>query len=199
VEDRSLQRTEGDLEIGLTPAEQNGEVHRGPVKVDDPRVGAGSEPKAKVSPASGTLRAQAAQPDDESTGARDRKRRILVVDDNRDAVESLGMLLEMMAYDVRTAEDGLEAVDVAAAFRPDVILLDIGLPRLNGYETAQRIRQLDGGRDTLLVALTGWGQEEDRRRSREAGFDHHLVKPVDPDALEQLLQQHTAGRRSDEA
>jgi CheY-like chemotaxis protein len=116
--------------------------------------------------------------------------RILVVDDNRDAVESLALLLEMMDYDVRTAEDGLEALDVAQVFRPDIVLLDIGLPRLNGYETAQRVRQLDGGGDVLLVALTGWGQDEDRRRSRAAGFDHHLVKPVDLDALELLLRQH---------
>ena len=97
------------------------------------------------------------------------------------------MLLRLMGNEVRTAHDGLEAVEVAETFRPDVVLLDIGLPELNGYEVARRIREQPWGRDVVLVALTGWGQEEDRRRSQEAGFDHHLVKPVDLAALEKLL------------
>jgi CheY-like chemotaxis protein len=134
---------------------------------------------------------------EESVELRGRKRRILVVDDNRDTVESLALLLEMMEYDVRTAEDGLAALEVARAFRPDIVLLDIGLPRLDGYETAQRVRQLDDGGTILLVALTGWGQDEDRRRSAAAGFDHHLVKPVDPDALERLLRQQAHSVRGD--
>jgi CheY-like chemotaxis protein len=88
---------------------------------------------------------------------------------------------------VRTAADGLTAVDVAAEFRPDVALLDLGLPRLNGYDVAQRIRMQPWGSSMLLIAMTGWGQDADRRRAREVGFDHHLVKPVDLDALERLL------------
>ena len=130
---------------------------------------------------------------DEQRPTAGRKPRILVVDDNHDAVESLAILLEMMGYDVRTAGDGLEAVEAARTFAPDVVLLDIGLPVLDGYEAAERIRALDGGAEVVLVALTGWGQDEDRRRSREAGFDHHMVKPVDPDALEELLRRVVPG------
>jgi CheY-like chemotaxis protein len=92
-----------------------------------------------------------------------------------------------MGNEARTAHDGLEALDVAAAYKPDLILLDIGMPRLNGYETAKRIREQPWGLGVVLVALTGWGQEEDRRKSEEAGFDSHIVKPIDPAALEKLL------------
>ena len=112
-----------------------------------------------------------------------------MVDDNRDAAVSLATLLGVMGNETRTAHDGLEALAVGAAFRPDVVLLDIGMPRLNGYDTARRIRQGPWGRSAVLVALTGWGQDEDRRRSLEAGFDHHLVKPVDLSALQELLAQ----------
>ena len=115
------------------------------------------------------------------------RRRILVVDDNVDIADSLAMMLEMMGNEVRTAHDGLEGVAAAAAYRPDMILLDIGMPKLNGYDTASRIRQQPWGRNVLLVAQTGWGQEEDKRRSKEAGFNFHMVKPVDPTALEELL------------
>jgi len=109
------------------------------------------------------------------------------VDDNKDAADSLSQLLGIMGMEVRMAYDGLEAVETAAAFNPDVVLLDIGLPKLNGYEVTRRIREQPWGKDMVLVAVTGWGQEEDRRRSREAGFNAHMVKPVDPAALERLL------------
>jgi CheY-like chemotaxis protein len=114
-------------------------------------------------------------------------RRVLVVDDNRDAADSLGMLLELMGNDARTAYDGPAALAVAASFRPAVALLDIAMPRMDGYEVARRLRQLSGLDDLILVALTGWGQEEDRQRAREAGFNHHLVKPIDLDTLQALL------------
>jgi len=110
-----------------------------------------------------------------------------VVDDNRDAADSLATMLRMMGNDVRTAYDGLEAVQAAATFRPDVLLLDIGLPRMNGYEAARHIREQPWGRSMALIALTGWGQEEDRRRALDAGCDHHLTKPADPAALQKLL------------
>jgi CheY-like chemotaxis protein len=110
-----------------------------------------------------------------------------VVDDNEDAADSLAMMLQMMGNEVRTAHDGLEGVELAATFRPDLVLLDIGMPRLNGYDACRRIREQPWGKNVLLVALTGWGQEEDKRRSHEAGFDTHLVKPVEPEALEKLL------------
>jgi CheY-like chemotaxis protein len=116
-------------------------------------------------------------------------RRILIVDDNADAADSLGVLLRMMGNEVYTAHDGLEAVGAAAAFQPDVALLDIGLPKLNGYEVARRIREQNGGSDMVLIALTGWGQEEDRRRSRAAGFNHHMTKPVEFGALQRLLAE----------
>ncbi len=109
------------------------------------------------------------------------------MDDNRDSAISLGMMLELMGNEVRTAHDGLEAVKAAEVFRPDVVLMDIGLPKLNGYEAARRIRGQTWGGDMVLIAVTGWGQEDDKRRSKEAGFNFHMVKPVEPAALEKLL------------
>ena len=115
------------------------------------------------------------------------RKRILVVDDNVDCAESLTVLLGLTGNETRTAYDGLEALEEAASFRPDVILLDIGLPELNGYDVARKIREQSWGEKMTLVALTGWGQDEDRRRSKEAGFNHHLTKPVDLAALKKLL------------
>ena len=115
------------------------------------------------------------------------RRRILVADDNADAAASLGQMLGLLGYEVRTANDGVAAVAAAADFRPAAILLDIGMPRLNGYEACRRIRAQPGGGAAVIAALTGWGQDEDRRRSQEAGFDHRMVKPADPDALMKLL------------
>jgi CheY-like chemotaxis protein len=109
------------------------------------------------------------------------------VDDNRDGADTLAMMLKIMGHETRTAHDGVEALAAAEAFRPDVVLCDIGLPKLNGYEVARRIREQGWGEGMVLIAQTGWGQEEDRCRSKEAGFNFHLVKPVDPDALEKLL------------
>jgi CheY-like chemotaxis protein len=116
----------------------------------------------------------------------------LVVDDNQESAESLTILLDLAGHKTHTTYDGLEAIEAAATFRPDVILLDIGLPELNGYEVARKIREQPWGQAMVLVALTGWGQEEDRRRSREAGFNHHLTKPVDPLALTRLLAKTTS-------
>jgi two-component system CheB/CheR fusion protein len=109
------------------------------------------------------------------------------VDDNVDAAESLAMLLRMEGHDVRVTHDGPAALAAVEADPPDLVFLDIGMPVMNGYDVAQRLRQRPGLENLLLVAMTGWGQEEDRRRSQEAGFDHHLVKPVEPAALHQLL------------
>ena len=113
--------------------------------------------------------------------------RILVVDDNADSALSLAMMLSMMGHDTRTAHDGEEAVTTAEAFRPQVVLLDLGLPKLNGYEVAQRIRQQEWGTSMFLVAVTGWGQDEDRRRSEDVGMNLHMVKPVEPSALDRML------------
>lgn len=114
-------------------------------------------------------------------------RRILVVDDNRDSADLLGRMLKLLGHDVRTAYDGLSALDAAAEFRPDAAFLDVGLPQLNGYDVCRRMREQPWGREMLILALTGWSQDEDRRRSREAGFDHHLVKPVDLSKVKQIL------------
>jgi CheY-like chemotaxis protein len=115
------------------------------------------------------------------------RHRILVVDDNVDSANSLALMLDLMGNEVRTAHDGLEGVAAAAAYRPDMILLDIGMPKLNGYDACRRIREQPWGKGILIVAVTGWGQDEDQRRSQEAGFNHHLVKPVGPAQLENLL------------
>jgi CheY-like chemotaxis protein len=115
--------------------------------------------------------------------------RILVVDDNHDSALSLAMMLSIMGHETRTAHDGESAVTTAESFLPEVVLLDIGLPKLNGYEVAQRIRENAWGKTMFLIAVTGWGQEEDRQRSSEVGLNVHMVKPVEPAALERLLAE----------
>ena len=114
-------------------------------------------------------------------------RRILVVDDLRDSADSLALMLETMGHCVRVAYNGEEAVAIGASFLPEVALLDLGMPEVDGYELCRCVRAAPWGRTMTLIAQTGWGQGEDRRRTREAGFDHHLVKPIDPDVLDALL------------
>src|SRR6188768_4296151 len=122
-----------------------------------------------------------------------RRFRILVVDDNHDSALSLAMMLSIMGHETRTAHDGESAVISAEAFLPEVVLLDIGLPKLNGYEVAQRIREQPWGASMFLIAVTGWGQEEDRQRSTEVGLNVHMVKPVKPAALEKILADLAQG------
>jgi CheY-like chemotaxis protein len=122
--------------------------------------------------------------------------RILVVDDNHDAAESMRILLKLMGAEVRAAHDGFEALEIAAAFRPQVVLLDIGMPKLHGYDAARRIRDEEWGREMVLVALTGWCREEDRQRALEAGFNAHLTKPVQAADVRQLLERLLAQVRS---
>lgn len=128
----------------------------------------------------------------ETTSTETVTRRILVVDDNRDSALSLAMLLKLLGNTTETAHDGLEAVTLAESFRPDVVLLDLGLPKLNGYEAAQRIRSEEWGKQMIIIAVTGWSQEEHSAKAKEAGFDGHLVKPVDHNALSKLLNDLTA-------
>jgi CheY-like chemotaxis protein len=113
---------------------------------------------------------------------------VLVVDDNPDAAESLALLLRLRGHDVREAHDGLEALSAGEEFRPDAVLLDIGLPGLNGYDVARRMRQQPRSRQALVIAVTGWGQDGDKQRSREAGIDHHFTKPVDVGRLAELFE-----------
>jgi CheY-like chemotaxis protein len=117
------------------------------------------------------------------------RRRVLVADDNVDAAESLQLWLQMAGHEVHAAHDGLEALRAAESLRPEVVLLDLGMPGLNGYDVARRIRQAPWGRGMVLIALTGWGQEEDRQQTSAAGFDHHLTKPVPPDDIEALIRE----------
>ncbi|HSA55818.1 MAG TPA: PAS domain-containing protein [Gemmatimonadaceae bacterium] len=184
----ALQRAEGGLGIGLSLVRRLVELHGGQVEARSEGLGHGSEfiitlpvLAAPQPPSSVSVNGQeATTPVAQS--------RILVVDDNHDTAESLAQLLRLRGHDVRVAFTGIEAVEACERSTPDVVLLDIGLPGLNGYEAARRIRELPAGRRIQLVAITGWGQEEDRQRSRAAGFDHHLVKPVGLAAVEPLLR-----------
>jgi PAS domain S-box-containing protein len=178
-------RSEGGLGIGLTLVRRLVELHGGTVEARSDGPGKGSEFLVRI-PASGATE-EGAPRAAAGTAAGSAPRRILVVDDNRDAADTLRLLLRMMGSEVNTAHDGIEAVAAAAEFRPEVVLLDLGLPKLDGYEAARRIRAQEGGAGMFLVALTGWGHEEDRRRSLEAGFDLHMTKPVEFDALRKLL------------
>jgi CheY-like chemotaxis protein len=121
--------------------------------------------------------------------------RILVIDDNQDSADSLAMMLELMGHEVRSANDGLAGLETAQEFRPEVMFLDILMPRLSGYDLARSIREQQWGKQVLLVALSGWGRDDDQRRVREAGFNHHLVKPVDFDAILALLNDVARNRR----
>ena len=183
--DQSLERSQGGLGIGLTLVKRLVELHDGTVHAFSQGSGRGCEFVVRL-----PLTTEAPAPVEPArTPNLATQRRILVVDDNRDSATTLAMLLRMNGNDTRTAHDGVEALEVANEFQPEVMLLDIGLPRLNGYEVAQSIRALPWGQKVVLVALTGWGQEEDRQKSRAAGFNAHLVKPLDHTALAMLMSE----------
>ncbi|QDU27739.1 Autoinducer 2 sensor kinase/phosphatase LuxQ [Anatilimnocola aggregata] len=183
--DRALERTTGGLGIGLSLVKGLVEMHGGTIEVHSEGEGRGSEFTVRLPLVLSAV--EKIRPPVVDEPVKSTSRRILVADDNLDSAESLGRLLKLLGNDVSTAHDGLQAVDVAEAFRPDVILLDIGMPKLNGYEACCRIREQPWGKNTIVVAMTGWGQDEDKRRSQAAGFNQHLVKPVDFVALEKLL------------
>jgi signal transduction histidine kinase len=192
--DRSLERRHGGLGIGLTMAKRLVELHGGTISARSDGVGRGSTFLVRL-PLATTLE-MAAVPEISGKWPAIGTRRVLVADDNPDSLESLALVLQLRGNEVRTASDGAAAVAAAELFRPDVILLDIGMPQLNGYDACRKIREQEWGRSSLLIALTGWGQNEDRERSREAGFDYHLVKPVDPDVLMRHLAKHAAKLQS---
>ena len=188
---RAVESGEPGLGVGLSLARSLVEMHGGTIDGRSDGPGRGCEFRVRLPVAS--PEALAAAPASEKRRPLAAGLRVLVVDDNRDAAASLALLLETMGNDVRTAHDGEQAALVASEFQPDVALLDIGMPKLDGYEAARRIRRESNGRPVRLVALTGYGQESDRRKSQEAGFDRHLVKPLRPQALLDLLAEIERG------
>lgn len=184
--DRSLSRSEGGLGVGLTLVRTLVELHGGSVTALSPGPGRGTEILVRLPARPELSRREEAEPVAHTTPKAAAGRRILVVDDNQDSAESLALLLELHGHEVRTAFAGPAALETASTFRPDVVLLDIGLPGMDGYEVARRLRADD--HRSLLVALTGYGRDDDRQRSQEAGFDHHLVKPVDLEELARVLE-----------
>lgn len=179
-------KAQGGLGIGLTLVKKIVEMHGGNVRVEPGAEGRGTKftvwlPRAATQPVQALQPAASARPSFQP-------RRILVADDNTDAAATLAQLLTVMGHEVRTVGDGVDAVDVAGSFEPDLVILDIGMPRMDGYEACRQIRKLEGqAAQATIVALTGWGQSEDKQRAVDAGFNLHLTKPVDPQQLEDLI------------
>lgn len=185
--DRSVDRSQGGLGVGLTLARRLVELHGGTIEARSQGSGTGSEFVVRLPAVARSIEEKPRPGQRSNVLDFSSALRVLVVDDNEDSAAGLGILLEMTGNEVRTAHDGVEALGAAESFRPDVVLLDIGLPKMDGYDVARTIRRQPWGERTVLIAVTGWGEASDRQRSAEAGFDHHLVKPVDIGGLMQLL------------
>jgi CheY-like chemotaxis protein len=178
-------RSSEGLGIGLSLVRTLVQMHGGTVRAFSEGPGRGARFTVRLPLAAGPLLPAVTVP---RAASQNRGQRVLVVDDNLDAAASLAQLLRMEDYEVCTAADGVEAIERARNFRPRIIFMDLAMPRLGGLEAARRIRALPRGKQVLIVALTGWGQEADRQRTRDAGMDHHLVKPVSLDALQAVLR-----------
>ncbi len=184
--DRSLERSHGGLGIGLALVQRLVKLHGGEVEAFSKGQGFGSEFVVRL-PLAAENRLEKPSTAQDATRALARSMRVLIADDNEDAGTSLAMMLQIRGHEVHVTRDGIHAVELAATLQPDVILLDIGMPILNGYETCRRIRQQSLTTRPYVIAVTGWGREDDKQRAQEAGFDQHIVKPLDPAYLEKLL------------
>jgi CheY-like chemotaxis protein/anti-sigma regulatory factor (Ser/Thr protein kinase) len=178
-------RASGGLGIGLTLVRSIVDRHGGTVTAESHGTDRGSTFRVRLPRAQQGIRQAEPTPSPSAEAAV--SKRVLIADDNLDAAESLQLWLQLAGHDVQIAGNGMEALRVAADFKPDVALLDLGMPGLSGFDVARRIRDSAWGSDMVLVALTGWGQDEDRKQSAEAGFDHHLTKPIAPEAIESLI------------
>jgi signal transduction histidine kinase len=174
----SLERAQGGLGIGLTLVWQLVEMHGGTVTVHSAGTDQGSEFVVRLPLAEKSPRRMPSS-DTENTRTPEAARRILIVDDNHDSADAVALILQLDGHDVKTVYSGFDALDLVEEFKPHAVLLDIGMPQLNGYQVAQRLRMQEWGKNVLLIAQTGWGQEEDIRQCREAGFNHHVTKPID--------------------
>ena len=192
--DNTLERQHGGLGIGLALVKRLVEMHEGEVSAGANPAGEGSEFRVRLPLMIVPESNESSTPHSSGQAADTTALRVLVVDDNRDSAETLGMLLELMGNEISVAYDGEQALALANESKPDVVLLDIGLPKMNGYEVARQIRKEPWGSNPILVAITGWGQTEDKDLSRESGFDHHLVKPVDHDQLLKLIQTRKSAK-----
>lgn len=186
--DTEVARTEGGLGIGLALAKGLTLLHGGQLQVHSAGRGQGSEFTIRL-PRSLIVEAPATEKSSTDAVAKGATLRILIADDNRDAADSLGMLLKLAGHDIRIARTGGEALAVANQFRPEVGVIDIGMPDIDGYEVAERIRHEAWGEEMTLIAVTGWGQADDKRRALAAGFDRHMTKPVDPEELERAFRK----------
>jgi signal transduction histidine kinase/CheY-like chemotaxis protein len=199
---RTLDRALGGLGVGLTVARRLVELHGGRIEAHSEGIGKGAEFVVRL-PALPAAPEEAIPARDffrvglSAEPARQGRARVMLVEDNRDTAESLAMLLELLGHQVRVVTDGRAALDVAQANVPDVMLIDIGLPDIDGYEVARRMRQHPGLKSVVLIALTGYGRDEDRQRAFAAGFDYHIVKPVNPDALQGLVARLGKKQRQD--
>jgi PAS domain S-box-containing protein len=196
--DRPIERSTGGLGIGLALVKGLVEMHGGTVEAASPGEGQGSTFTVKLPVLRSRTEPSCGTPGEGRPDAAESARRILVVDDSQDSATSMALMLELLGNEVRTAHDGLEAMAIAEQFRPQVILMDIGMPKLNGYEATRRIREQPWGRGIAVIALTGWGQEGDRAKSKAAGCDGHLVKPIHLPDLEKLLAELQADRSAAE-
>jgi CheY-like chemotaxis protein len=187
--DRSIERSESGLGIGLTLTHRLAEMHGGRIEARSDGLNKGSEFVVYLPLLEEQRETQMAEEPSRCADNSGAGRRIAIADDNQVAVKSAAMLLQLLGCQVQTAEDGLAAIGLAKRFRPDAMLLDIGMPKLNGYDACRAIRELPGGEQMVLIAISGWGEDGARKRTQEAGFDAHMVKPVNYEDVLKLVNE----------